>query len=110
VFVGFLLNVCLYTAALAVGYFITIGYYRMNKIAKIIVSIGVPGLYVFVFPIVDFLFLDGTLTSALMNTVAFTYGGMIGGNPYFTICSGLLASAVFLGLTYLMVRRAPIKD
>lgn len=51
-FEGFLLNFCLYTAVLALGYFITVGYYRMNKIAKIIVSIGVPGFISFGLPFV----------------------------------------------------------
>ena len=109
-FEGFLLNFCFYMAALAIGYFITVGYYRMNKIAKIIVSIGVPGLYIFVLPFADLLLFKGTLTNAIVKAILFSFGGTNGDNPYFAMGSGLLISAVFLGLTYLMVRRAPIKD
>lgn len=109
-FEGFLLNFCLYTAALAIGYFITVAYYRMNKIAKILVSIGVPGLYIFVLPFADALLFKGALTNAFVKAILFSFGGANGGNPYVAMGSGLLISVVFLGLTYLMVRRAPIKD
>lgn len=109
-FEGLLLNFCLYTAALAIGYFITVGYYRMNKIAKIIVSIGVPGLYIFVLPFADALLFKGALTKAIVKAILFSFGGTNGNNPYFAMGYGILVSAVFLGLTYLMVRRAPIKD
>ncbi len=92
---GFLLNICQYTAALAIGYFITIGYYRMNKIAKIIVSIGVPVFIIIVLPIL------------IKRVYVDTYPSE---RYYYDIGSGLLVSVVFLGLTYLMIRRAPIKD
>ena len=92
---GFLMNICQYTAALAIGYFITIGYYRMNKIAKIIVSIGVPGFIIIVLPIL----------------ITRVYGDTCPSERYYyDIGSGLLVSAVFLGLTYLMIRKVPIKD
>ena len=92
---GFLLNICLYTAALAIGYFFTIGYYRMNKIAKIIVSIGVPVFIIIVLPIL----------------ITRVYGDTCPSERYYyDIGSGLLVSAVFLGLTYLMIRKVPIKD
>jgi len=109
-FEGFLLNFCFYMAALAIGYFITVGYYRMNKIAKIIVSIGVPGFYIFVLPFADVLLFKGALTNAIVKAILFAFGGTNGDNPYFAMGSGLLVSAIFLGLAYLMVRRAPIKD
>lgn len=44
------LNFCLYTAALAFGYFIIVGIYRMNTIARIIVPTGLIGLFFFVLP------------------------------------------------------------
>lgn len=95
VFEGFLLNICQYIAALAIGYFITIGYYRMNKIAKIIVSIGASAFIIIVLPIL--------ITRLYVDTYPSE-------RYYYYIGSGLLVSAIFLGLTYLMVRRIPIKD
>lgn len=107
---GFLLNFCMYAAALAVGYFITVGYYHMNKIAKIIVSIGVPAFIMILLPILIGIFSKSDPSYEYYHATRVALGGSNYDNPYFAMGSGLLISAVFLGLTYLMVRRAPIKD
>ncbi len=107
---GFLLNFCLYMAALTVGYFITVGYYRMNKMAKIIVSIGVPAFVLVIFPVLFEVFFKQQPAGLFYEVSTFVLKGSNHDNPYFAMGSGLLISVVFLGLTYLMVRRAPIKD
>ncbi len=109
-FEGFLLNICLYTAALAIGYFITIGYYRMNKIAKIIVSIGVPGFFTIILPILIAILSNADPSERYYHAARIALSGSNYDNPFFGMGFGLVISAVFLGLTYLMVRRTPIKD
>ena len=109
-FEGFLLNICLYTAVLAVGYFITIGYYRMNKIAKIVVSIGVPAFFTIVLPILIGIFFNVDPSERYNHVARLALGGSNYDNPFFAMGTGILVTAVFLGLAYLMVRRAPIKD
>jgi len=107
---GFFFNLCLYLAAMTIGYFITIAFYRMNKIAKIIVAVGVPMVLLNGLPILDTALLHGVVVKALINAAAFAFGFQNGGNPYFGMVSLLLIAAAFCCLSWLMVRRAVVKD
>ena len=109
-FEGLLLNFFLYASAMAVGYFITIGYYRMNKPAKIIVSISVPMLLIYGIPLLDWNFTGGKIMDAAGQVILFAFGFKNGGNPYFGMATGLIVTALFGGLCWLFMRRAPVKD
>jgi len=106
---SFFLIFCMYMAALAVGYFITIGYYRMNKAAKIAVSISVPGFLFYGLPILDQYVTKGAIFRAIGKVFAFFFG-MDDKIPYYPMAFGLLTAAVFLGLCWLMLRKAVVKD
>lgn len=107
---GFFFNLCLYLAVMTIGYFITIAFYRMNRIAKITVAIGVPMVLLNGLPILDAALLHGAVMRALVNAVTFAFGFQNGANPYFGMISLLLIAAVFCCLSWMMVRRAVVKD
>lgn len=109
-FEGFFFNLCLYLAAMSIGYFITIGFYRMNKTAKIVVAISVPMVLFSGIPFLDAALLNGVMMNALHNASSFAFGFQNGGNPYFGIVTLLLISTVFCIFSWLMVQRAVIKD
>lgn len=98
----------LYIAALSAGYFITVAYYRMNKVAKIVVSVGVPTLIFVVFPLLSYTAF-GKVLAKITSILYFALGGEAG-NPYNTLFSSILFSIVCLGLTWLLVRRAVEKS
>ena len=110
VFEEFLLNFCLYTAALVIGYFVIIGFYRMNKIAKIVVPMSTAVFLIFVLPILIYRFTHTYPVYIYYDAARLALSGSNHDNPFCGMGSGILVSAVFLGLTYLMIRRAPIKD
>ena len=107
---GFFLNLCLYLAAMTIGYFITIAFYRMNKISKISVAFGVPVVLLNGLQILDAALLHGAVLRALANAATFAFGFQNGGNPYFGMVTLLLIATVFSCLSWLMVRRAVVKD
>jgi hypothetical protein len=107
---GFLLNVSMYLAIIGIGYFITIAYYRMNKAAKIAVSIGVPALFIYGLPILDATVTHGAISEAIWKFLSFAFGMQNSGNPYFAVVTCLLTACIFAALSWLMMRRAVIKD
>jgi len=107
---GFFFNLCLYLAAMTIGYFITIAFYRMNRIAKITVAVGVPMVLLNGLPTLDAVLLHGAVMRALVNAFTFAFGFQNGGNPYFGMVTLLLIAAVFSCLSWLMARRAVVKD
>jgi hypothetical protein len=107
---GILFNFCLYLAIIAFGYFITIGFYRMNKIAKISVAIGVPMILLNAVPFLDTALLHGVIGNTLMNIIFFAFGFKNDANPYFGMVTCLLIFGIFAGLSWLAMRKAVVKD
>ena len=107
---GMFFNFCLYLAFIAIGYFITIGFYRMNKIAKISVAIGVPMILFNAIPFLDAALLHGVIGRTLYNTLTFAFGFQNGANPYFGMVTCLLIFGIFAGLSWLVMRKAVVKD
>lgn len=89
----------------AIGYFIGALFYRMSKTIRLVVSIGSPVLLFFVLPLVESVYTKG----AIMRFVAKIGIAAIGyktQNPYTFMLSGALVSAVMMGLSWLLIRRA----
>jgi len=107
---GFLFNFSLYLAVITIGYFITIAFYRMSKIAKITVAVGVPMVLLNAVPYMDLVLLHGAIGNALYNTMTFAFGFKNGGNPYFGMVTCLLIFALFAGLSWVTMRKAVVKD
>lgn len=110
VFVGFALSLMLYTTSALAGYFIASLYYRMNKGLKLLVSIGVPVLLIIVLPIVDMGYANGVISRGLGEILLLASGVKAGYNPLYPLGSCIILSSVLAGLTYLLQRRAVIKE
>lgn len=93
-----------------IGLFITSLYYRMSKALKITVSIGVPILFLCVFPILDFALLSGRISHALQILYNFACGYSNGCNPYIGIASMFVFTVVTAALAWLPIRRANVKS
>lgn len=109
VFEGLLWNVTAYVMLAMVGLFITSLYYRMNKLLKVLVSVGVPAFFIIALPIIDTL-ADGAIYLGMRNFFNFAWGYNHGFNPYFSMVSTTLFSIILGGLAYLLMRRAIVKE
>lgn len=95
----------LYIAAFSGGYFITTAYYRMNKLVKVVVSVGLPASIFVLLPMLDKILFGGKITVKILDMLYFIIGGKAE-NPYNTLFSCIFFSIVCLGLTWLLIRRA----
>jgi hypothetical protein len=107
---GFLFNLCFYLAAITFGYFVAVAFYRMSNIVKIIVGVGIIMIMFNGLPMLDALLLNGAITKAVVNAISFAFGYHNGYNPYFGMVTFLLISAVFAALSWLMMRKAAVKE
>ena len=105
-----LFSLCLYAAVSMIGYFITTLYYRTGKGAKIAVSVGVPAGLFIALPIVDASLFHGEIGRAFGDLISFAFGYSNGANPYYGMVTLLLIFAVFSALSWLLARKAVIKD
>jgi len=106
-FADFVWSFALMVLAVSTGMFITLLYYKCNKLMKVMISF---------IPVVLFILL------ALFNNLtkgAVAYGvvnfftavlGFENYNPYIAVFSFFIASAGVLALSYGLIRRMPIKD
>lgn len=96
-----------YTMVFMLGLFISMLYYRSNKITKIIISLIPFGLMVFSYNIFNLFpteFWDGV---AKFIANAF---GWHSGNPYMGALTLLILGSILSGFSYLLIRRAVVKE
>ena len=103
-----LASFCAYLGSFAAGYLISLAYYRMGTLLKIIVSVGVPFLLVAGIPLLDFGVLNGAI-AAFVWRVFSTVMGLESGNLIVAVGSLLALALILNGCCYLLLRRAPIK-
>ena len=107
---GLLFTILACAATMMLGYFITIMYYRLNKVGKIAVSVGVPAILIIGLPIFDAVVTGGIIYRALGQLTLFAMGILSGYNPYYAMVSALIAFAVLASLSWMLARRAVVKD
>lgn len=107
--VNFLYNFALYLLSYLGGYFITNLYFRMNKMLKIIVSIGVPAIFTIILPALESAVTKGRIFSFLGDVLLVLSGLKDGVNPYIAILSLTGGAAVASGLCFLLLRRAVVR-
>jgi hypothetical protein len=100
-----LITIGVYIAAMVAGYFITAAYYRMNKILKITVSIGVPTFFFILLPIIDAAVFKGKISAGIKRLIIFVFGGDTG-TPYNLLLTCLAFSVIAIGLSWLLIRKA----
>ncbi|HEX3016889.1 MAG TPA: hypothetical protein VHP31_03430 [Caproicibacter sp.] len=104
---NFLWCVLAYFVCAMIGLFITVLYYRMSKVQKVIVSVSVPSFFLFVLPILDEYVARGSIGAVISK--GFEWWVNCGVNPAADIITRLLLAAVLAGITYYMVRKAEVK-
>lgn len=104
-----LITIGLYLAAMMMGYFITTAYYRMNRVLKVAVSIGVPTSIFILFPLLDAAVFKGKLTVTFIKIQELVFGGKAG-NSYNLLLSCMMFVIVAIGLSWLLIRKAVEKN
>lgn len=103
-----------YTTAYAMvamlGLLITTLYYRLNKMGKLLISIGLPVTFVVILPLIDRTFTRGAIFKGIFNFLTFAWGFQNGFNPYYSMITSTLFFALFGCLTYLLMRRAVVRQ
>lgn len=107
----------LYLSATMMGFMISTLYYRMNKLLKVLVSVGVPALLFIVLPIWEAVRPSANVFSTLVNFIIWCLGiEAIGfGNlQVVSIVRPILcfaaAGVLYAGISYLLMRRATLKE
>lgn len=99
---------CCFFAFAMLGLLITILYYQMNKTVKILVSAGIPVLLFIGLPTLDKYMGNGIISYAI-NQI-FTWWLTLSAQPLTDLISRMALAAVFIALSFLFMRRAPVKD
>ncbi|WKY42865.1 hypothetical protein Q5O14_09250 [Eubacteriaceae bacterium ES2] len=104
----------LYTAAISIGYFITISFYRMSKKLKTIVSVGIPVTLFMLLPMLDELLYSAGIVnipiSSRIGNSLLTAMGITAGIPLIGCIFFLAVTAIMCTLSWLLLRRATIKN
>ncbi len=101
--------------ALCCGFFISSLYYRMNKLAKVLVSVGVPLVLFVVLPIFESIYPTFRVFTSLIKAVMWILGIQetrlgVAYYPARTIACFTGIGVLLTGLSYLLARRATLKD
>lgn len=100
---SFFLEFLIALAVMAAGYLITVLFYRLNKAGKIAVSVGVPMLFMFGFPLLDYV-TAWSLTRFFAKASDYAFG-----TPLHMFISCFLIFAVASGLAFLLMRKAVVR-
>ena len=89
------------------GYFLTVMYYRLSKGGKVAISVGVPVLLI-ALPTADIRLFGGAVADFISAALR-TMSGLEAGQPLIGVASSLALVVVLGALTWLMMRKAPVK-
>jgi len=107
--VNFFFNLVLYLLSYLGGYFITNLYFRMNKMLKIIVSIGVPAIFTIILPALESAVTKGRIFRFIGDVLLILGGLKDGVNPYIALLSFTAGATAVAGLCFLLLRRAVVR-
>jgi hypothetical protein len=106
-FSSFMWSFALFAFVASTGWFISMLYYRCDKLMKTVISF-VPVLIIILLVMLNNL-TKGAMGTAIIRFFTVTLG-FTNNNPYIAALSFFIACAGALGLCYLLVRRITIKD
>ncbi len=99
-----------YLTAMMLGFLITVLYYRMNKLTKVLVSVSVPLFFVIALPFLDTIYFNGNISYwFFQGLVRLAFGFAHGANPYIAMFSNLVLFSILSLLSWVLMRRAVIK-
>ncbi|HZJ83191.1 MAG TPA: hypothetical protein VFD57_05205 [Clostridia bacterium] len=103
----FVFQFAVYSMVFILGIFISVLYYRSNKITKVMISVVPAMLLVFSYNIFQL------FPISFWNAIGNFIGGASGWNsrnPYIGFLSFFMLSLILSGLSYLLIRRAVVKE
>lgn len=98
---------CFYLAAALLGLLITTFYYRLNRMQKLVFSVGVPVILLIGLPVFDLNITGGRITAALVE--AFRWWMSCAMNPISDFVTHMILTALLAFLTFLLIRRVEIR-
>lgn len=101
---NFFMEFVLGLALMAAGYFITVLFYRLNKLGKILVGAGVPVLFNIVLPLLDFRFFHMAISKGAARLMLF-----VAERPSHLMITSILVCVAFCAAAFLLMRRAVVK-
>lgn len=102
------INFTLDLLAYVVGSFFSIAYYRMNRLLKYLISIGIPMILVVLLPVIDLAVWNGRNLARLGEIFARCMG-LAACNPWYAFCSLICAAALAAAFTWPLLRRAVVR-
>lgn len=105
---SFLFLTVLFIAAQALGYFITVALYRMDKKQKISYIVGFYIIVFVVLPLID-MFISGQISTILLKFLDMAMG-VSAHNPFIGMFSLLIFSIIATGSTWVLIRKIGIKN
>ena len=106
---SFFFNYAVYFAVMSAGFLITVIFYRLGKLGKLIAGAGVPALFLIVLPIVDFQFFAGEISRNFWSFVGRVLG-IHSGNPWCAVATCLVVSVGLMAIGWILVRRASLHE
>lgn len=101
---NFFVEFFLALAVMSVGYFITVLFYRLNKMGKIFVAAGVPILFNIVVPLMDMRFFHMAVSKACGRLIFYMVK-----LPSHLMVSSIVIFLIFCAAAFLLMRKAVIK-
>ena len=98
-------SILIYVSSL--GFFITLLYYRCNKVMKFVISI-MPVLVGMMLTIIDSI-TNIAILQNIWNFIVRILGLTNGSNPYTAVTTFIICSVICFGLSFLLIRRVTIK-
>lgn len=95
-------------AATMLGYFMGAFYYKISKVLRLTISIGLPVFLFILWPFVDTMLWGGRATGKVL-TLFNTIMGVNAQNPFIGVATGIIATVILGGLSYLLLLKAQIK-
>ncbi len=107
--IGYFFNFSLYLSILAVGYFIRLVYYRLGKPGTTMLSVFVPIFFTLILPIFDSKVTNGKIYTSFVKLLDNAFG-ITSQQPVNTIITCLLAFMLLSIFSWLLTRKAVLKD
>lgn len=90
------------------GCVVSIIWYRLNKVGRLVFAFGVPAVLWFVYPITDYFLFGGKSMIAIMNAVM-KLSGIAQGNPLYGLVSGAVMLILLAVLSALLIRKTVVR-
>ena len=87
---------------------VSIIWYRLKKIGRIIFAFGVPAVLWLVYPLADYFLFGGRSMIAIMNAIM-KLAGLADGNPFYGLISGVIGLVILAGVSILLIRKTVVR-